>query len=265
MTTQNLKKTVLGIYPHPDDAEILCSGTLSLLKKSGWDVHIATMAKGDKGTYDYSRDEISRIRKSEAVNAAESIGATYHCLEFEDVYVLYNKETINETTSLIRRIKPTIVFTASPNDYMFDHEITSQIVQTACFACGIVNMEVREEPYFFTPYLYYCDPVEGMDKFGKQIVPSVYVDITSEIQLKEKALSCHKSQEHWLLNHQWSDYIDSMKRFARKRGAEVNKKYAEGFRQHLGHGFPQNNILRDILGEMVIGKMSPKPAGKTSF
>ena len=137
---------------------------------------------------------------------------------------------------------------------MLDHEITSQIVQTACFGCGIVNMEVREKPYFFTPYLYYCDPLEGIDKFGNQIIPSIYVDITSEILIKKRALACHKSQQYWLLNHQQSDYLNSMQRFARKRGGEVNKKFAEGFRQHLGHGFPQNNILREILGDVVIGK-----------
>jgi len=166
--------------------------------------------------------------------------------------VLYNRDTINDTTSLIRRIKPSVVFTSSPDDYMLDHEITSQIVQTACFACGIMNMEVPEKPYPVIPYLYYCDPIEGKDKFGRQIVPSIHVDITTEIMVKEKALSCHKSQEYWLLNHQWSEYLDSMKQFAGKRGREINKKYAEGFRQHLGHGFPQDNILKKILGDLVI-------------
>ena len=247
-------KTVLGIYPHPDDAEILCSGTLSLLKKAGWFVHIATMAKGDKGTYDYSREEISSIRKSEGTKAAETIGGTYHSLEFEDIYLLYNRETINKTTSLIRQIKPIIVFTASPSDYMLDHEITSQIVQTACFAGGIANMEVQEKPYAFIPYLYYCDPLEGKDKFGDQIDPSMFVNITSEIEIKAKALACHKSQEYWLLNHQQSEYILSMKRFAEKRGKEINVKFAEGFRQHLGHGYPQNNILKEILGDLVVIK-----------
>ena len=38
-----MNKTVLGIFAHPDDAELMCVGTLSLLKKAGWDIHIATM------------------------------------------------------------------------------------------------------------------------------------------------------------------------------------------------------------------------------
>ena len=247
-----MEKTVLGIFAHPDDAEIICSGTLPLLKKHGWAVHIATIAKGDKGTYDYSREEISRIRKVEATNAAESMGATYHCLEFEDLYVRYDRETINKATSLIREIKPAIVFTASPSDYMLDHEITSLIVQTACFACGILNMEIKEDPYEPIPYLYYCDPLEGKDKFGNPIEPSIFVDISSEIMMKEKMLSCHKSQQGWLINHQQSDYINSMKRFAAKRGSEINTGYAEGFRQHLGHGYPQDNILKEILADFVV-------------
>lgn len=249
-----MNKTVLGIFAHPDDAEIICSGILNLLKKHGWSVHIATMARGDKGTYDYSREEISRIRKAEAMNAADVIGAEYHCLEFDDLYVLYNRETINRTTSLIRKIRPSIVFTASPDDYMSDHEITSQIVKTACFSCGIVNMEIDEEPFEPIPHLYYCDPLEGKDKFGKPVIPSIFVDITSEIGVKEKMLSCHKSQQSWLINHQQSDYVNSMRRFAKKRGTEVNRNFAEGFRQHLGHGYPQNNILSEILPGYVVMK-----------
>lgn len=250
-----MEKVVLAIFAHPDDAEFMCAGTLSLFKKAGWSIHIASLAPGDKGTAEYSREEISRIRKAEASNAVNLLGGTYHCLEFEDVYIFYDRETINKTTGLIRNIRPSIVFTASPNDYMVDHEMTSKIVQTACFSCGIKNMEVNEEPFEPVPYLYYCDPMEGKDKLGNLIRPSIYSDITGEIVNKEKMLSCHESQRNWLLTHHKVDeYILSMKRFAEKRGKEINTRYAEGFRQHLGHGYPQNNILKEILGDKLIEK-----------
>lgn len=122
----------------------MCTGTLSLLKKAGWSVHIATMAPGDKGTAEYTREDISSIRKSEASESAKLLSATYHCLEFEDVYIMYDRESINRTTSLIRKIKPSLVFTHSPNDYMIDHETTSKIVQTACFSASIKNLEITE-------------------------------------------------------------------------------------------------------------------------
>jgi len=248
-----MKKTVLALFAHPDDVEMMCAGTLSLLKKEGWDVHIATMAPGDKGTAEYTREEISIIRKKEAKNAADLIGGTYHCLEFEDVYIMYDRESINAATGLIRRVQPSVVFTSSPQDYMIDHEMTSLVVQTACFASGIKNMEVGEKPFEPVPYLYYSDPMEGKDKFGNPVIPGFYVDISEEMTLKEKMLACHASQRNWLLEHHKIDeYILAMKRFSASRGQEINTTYAEGFRQHLGHGYSQDNILQAILGNKVV-------------
>jgi LmbE family N-acetylglucosaminyl deacetylase len=250
-----MEKKVLAIFSHPDDAEIMCAGTLSILKKKGWEIHIATMAPGDKGTAVNTREEISAIRKAEAKEAAELIGASYHCLEFEDVYILYERVTINAVTTLLRIVKPSIVFTASPQDYMVDHEMTSKIVLTACFSCGIRNMEVCEEPFEPVPFLYYSDPMEGKDKFGDPVVPKMYVDITEEMPVKEKMLGCHASQRNWLLeHHKMDEYILAMKRFSASRGEEINTTYAEGFRQHLGHGFNQENVLQEILGDKLIIK-----------
>ena len=248
-----MKKIALGIFAHPDDAEIVCAGTLSLLKKAGWSIHIASMTPGDKGTTEYSREEISRIRKSEAVEAASLLEATYHCLELEDVYIMYDRESINRATSLIREIGPSIVFTHNPSDYMIDHETTSKIVQTACFSVGIKNMEITEIPYEPTPYLYYCDPMDAKDILGRPIYTPMFVDITREIQMKEKMLGCHASQRSWLLtHHKMDEYVLSMKRFGELRGKEISVQYAEGFRQHLGHGYPQDNVLKDILPELKV-------------
>ena len=247
-----MNKTVMGIFAHPDDTELMCAGTLSLFSKAGWEVHIVTMTPGDKGTADLSREEISRIRRNEAANSALLIGATYHCLEFEDLYITYDRESLNRTTKVIRSAQPSIVFTASPSDYMPDHEITGTIVQAACFASGVKNLEVDTPPYEPVPYLYYSDPMEGKDIYGMPILPSIYVDITSEIGIKEKMLACHASQRDWLMmHHKMDEYILAMKRFSAERGKETGTGFAEGFRQHLGHGFPRNNILKEIFYDLV--------------
>jgi LmbE family N-acetylglucosaminyl deacetylase len=138
---------------------------------------------------------------------------------------------------------------------MIDHELTSKIVQTSCFASGIKNMEVDEAPFEQVPFLYYCDPLEGKDIFGKPVLPSMFVDISGEILVKEKMLACHESQRNWLLKHHKIDeYLLAMRRFAHDRGKTAGVEYAEGFRQHLGHGFPQDNILVKIFKEMVLIK-----------
>jgi LmbE family N-acetylglucosaminyl deacetylase len=247
-----MNKTVMGIFAHPDDAELMCAGTLSLFRKAGWEIHIVTMAPGDKGTAELSREEISLIRTGEAACSARLIGAEYHCLGFEDLYIFYNRESINATTGIIRKVKPSVVFTASPIDYMQDHELTASIVQAACFASGVKNMEVDIASFEPVPYLYYCDPMEGKDIFGKPVIPSLYVDITGEIGTKEKMLACHASQRDWLMmHHKMDEYILAMKRFSAERGRDTGTGYAEGFRQHLGHGFPQHNILKELFCDFV--------------
>jgi LmbE family N-acetylglucosaminyl deacetylase len=243
-----MNKTLLAIFAHPDDAEIVCAGTLLLLKKAGWAIHIATMTPGDKGTTEYSIEEISSIRKAEAAAAVSLVEGTYTCLGFEDIYLQYDSASVNRTTSLLRKLRPAVVFTASPADYMVDHEMTSKIVQTACFSAAIKNMNINDAPLDYIPHLYYADPVEAMDIYGRNIEPAIYVDITSTMEVKANMLACHKSQRSWLQSHHGLDeYILSMKRYAEKRGQEINVRYAEGYRQHLGHSYPRCNILKEEL------------------
>ena len=52
-----------------------------------------------------------------------------------------------------------------------------------------------------------------------------------------------------MAHHKVDEYLLAMKSVARSRGDESGFKYAEGFRQHLGHGFPQDNVLLEILGK----------------
>ena len=252
-----MEKTVIGIFAHPDDAEIFCAGTLTLFSNAGWSVHIATMAPGDKGTTTLSRSEISTIRIREAKESAGLIGATFHCLDFEDAYIFYDRQSINKTTGLIRRVRPSVIFTSPPSDYMVDHEITSQLVRTACFCAGIKNLGVDEKPFEPVPYLYYTDPMEGKDMLGRRVLPTFYADISGTIETKTKMLECHSSQREWLREHHKIDeYILAMQRFAKQRGEESGTVYAEGFTQHLGHGYPQDNILEKLLPGLIISKMN---------
>ena len=246
-------KVVLSIGAHPDDAEFMYAGTLALLHERGWQVHIATMAPGDCGTVQYSREEISRIRKGEAAAGVALLDGHYHCLECGDIFIMYDGPTLLKTIELVRKVRPRIVLTLSPSDYMVDHETASKLAQTACFCCGVVNVETPgAEPFEPIPHLYYADPVDGKDKLGADISPGMIVDISGVMDTKEKMLCCHKSQRDWLLKHHGIDeYVAAMKGLGRKRGADIGCDFGEGFRQHLGHAYPQDNILKKELGELV--------------
>lgn len=243
---------VLSVMAHPDDAEFLCAGTLvRLLREHGWQVHIASMTPGDCGSAELSAEEISRIRRQEGANSAAIIGGKYHCLEERDLLITYGPETLRKVVHLLREIRPTIVVTHSPSDYMVDHEMTSLITRAACFGAPIPNFFPRNNlrPMDHVPHLYYADPIEGKDIFGKNVAPDFCVDISGVLEVKARMLAAHASQRDWLLKHHGMDkYVETMKQWAAERGKQIGTAAAEGFRQHLGHGYPQTNLLRDLVG-----------------
>jgi LmbE family N-acetylglucosaminyl deacetylase len=245
---------VLAVGAHPDDVEILCAGTLALLKKKGCAIECATMTPGDCGSATLNREEISRIRKAEATESARLLDAGYYCMEGDDVFLTYDRPTLLKVIALVRKLKPTIVFTMSPQDYMIDHEVTSNIVCTACFAAGMPNISAAgTDTLLSIPYLYYCDPIGGKDKFGAPIKATTLVNISDTMQLKEAMFMCHESQRSWLKTHHGvDDYVtSSLKELSARRGSEFGVAFAEGFRQHLGHAFPQDNILQKKLDGLV--------------
>jgi N-acetylglucosamine malate deacetylase 1 len=253
-----MAKAVLTILAHPDDAEFLCAGTLIRLKaEHGYEVHIASLTPGDCGSTVYTADEISRIRRREGARAAGLIGATYHCLEERDLRVCYNEQTLEKATGLLRAVKPTLVLTHSPADYMLDHEMTSTIARAACFAGSAPNFlpavaQPAASPWFSPldaiPHLYYCDAIEGKDLFGNEVRPQFCIDISNVIDTKVKMLAAHASQREWLRKqHGMDQYIQAMHEWGQKRGQSCGVAYAEGFRQHLGHSYPQDNLLGRLL------------------
>jgi len=244
-----MDKRVLAIASHPDDAEFLCAGTLALLHKKSWEIHIATLTAGDCGSTELDRARISEIRKEEASVSAKILSGSYECLGFDDLFIFYDRPALMRVIAHVRKVHPQLVLTMSPSCYMLDHEITSRLAQTACFAGGMANIETPGiAPLDHIPHLYYADPLEGKDKYGVKVIPTTLVDITGVIEIKTEMLACHKSQREWLRKHHGMDeYILAMKRLAEERGQMLGVKYAEGFRQHLGHAFPQNNLIREEL------------------
>jgi LmbE family N-acetylglucosaminyl deacetylase len=244
---------VLSVLAHPDDAEFLCAGSLiRLAREHGWQLHIATMTPGDCGSAELPPEEISRVRRAEGAAAAAVIGGTYHCLEERDLQVFYNERTLEAVTRLLRRVRPRLVLTHSPADYMLDHEMTGTVVRAAAFAAPVPNF-LRDRghgpPLEHIPHLYYCDPIEGKDAFGRPVAPGVCVDVSGVIDTKAEMLACHASQRAWLLKHHGMDqYLQAMRDWGAARGRPLGVAYAEGFRQHLGHSYPQDDLLGRLLG-----------------
>lgn len=250
--------TVLAVMAHPDDIEITCAGTLALLKRAGWGVHLATMTAGDLGSMTLPRPEISRVRRGEAEASAKVLGAGYTCLGFDDLTILYDAPSKRRVCGLLREVRPDLVITHPPHDYMTDHTETPRIVREAAFASTIPNWEASlngkpAPPCAKMPAILYTDPIENIDAEGRRVPARIVVDITSAMETKERMLACHESQRSWLrAQHGEDEYLLSMKRWGADRAKDFRKKtvkYAEGFTPHLGHGFPKDDLLTKALGK----------------
>lgn len=244
------RKIALTLLAHPDDAEILCAGTLIRLASAQWEVHIVTCTAGDCGTMSENAFDISSIRTREAQTAANLLGARYHCLGEQDGRVIYDKPTVQKAIDLFRRVAPTLVITHAPRDYMLDHEQASLLARQASFMYGAPNATAF--PLLqgsAIPHLYYCDPVEAIDPLGNEVQPTTFVDISGQMQRKAELLACHASQREWLRAHHGIDeYINAMQRHNLHRGKQAGVEYAEAFVQHRGHAYPRNDLLLELFG-----------------
>jgi LmbE family N-acetylglucosaminyl deacetylase len=243
--------TALTFLAHPDDAEILCAGTLTRLAHAGWEIHIATATPGDCGTMTATRWDISATRTSEAKRAAEIIGAHYHCLDERDGLVVYDKPTLQKSIDLFRRLAPALVFTHAQDDYMMDHVEVSRLARAASFVYGAPNISAF--PLLSgskIPHLYYCDPIEGIDSLGRPALATTIIDMTKVHKQKLQMLACHASQREWLRAHHGMDeYLESVKRQDAARGQLIAKPFAEAFIQHRGHAYPHNDLLIELFGK----------------
>lgn len=247
---------VLAVMAHPDDAEILVGGTLLRLKAAGWATGIITMTSGDCGSATHTKEEIARIRYAEAQAAAAYLGAWYECAGLLDVEVFVNADGLRRVVELMRRFAPDVVITHAPVDYMLDHEETSRLARGATFALAMPLYQTGHPAPVAatarTPALYYADPIEGLDTMGARVWPQFYVDITDVMEQKRELLSHHRSQRAWLRAHHGVDeYLNRMTEWAARYGAECGSVYAEGLRQHLGHGYPLQPLLQQALSAHV--------------
>jgi len=240
---------IASIHAHPDDSEILAGGTLARLATLGHRITIVTMTPGDCGSAEHSPEAIAAIRRKEAAAAAALIGASYRCAEFRDLAIFNDDPSRRRVTDLLREVSPDVILTASPVDYLCDHENTSVLVRDACFgACAPNYAAGAAQVLPRIPHLYFMDAIGGADREGRPILADFYVDIAATFATKRAMLACHESQRAWLRKqHGIDDYLETMERWTREVGRRANCEFAEGFRRYPGHPYPQTPLLEDLL------------------
>lgn len=225
----DVPRSALAVYAHPDDPDVSCGGTLARWAEAGTTVEVCICADGDKGSLDPSADTsaLTALRRREVEEAGKVLGvAVHHFLGYRDGEVEDNAELRGRLVALIRDVKPDVVVCPDPTAVFFgrqyanhrDHRMVGWATLDA------VTPAVANPHYFpgagaaHQPRVLYLSGT---------LEPDVWVDITDVVERKAQAVACHASQVgepgEWLRT--------VVRQRAEAGGRRAGVRYAEGYRE----------------------------------
>jgi bacillithiol biosynthesis deacetylase BshB1 len=177
---------LLAVFPHPDDAELTCGGTLLKSARQGHRVGILDLSRGEmasRGTVD--------LRGAESARAAEILQVSVRRnLELPDSRLTNSPETRIAVARMIRHLKPSIVVTTAPSPFGRhpDHRVAAELVRDACFLAGLRMIEPDLPAHRPRKVLHSITYREDYLK------PTFVVDISDTFEEKLAAVAAYESQ-----------------------------------------------------------------------
>ena len=215
---------IIVIAPHNDDEILGVGGTMAKMAKQGHEVVVCEVTAGDLD------NEMVQLQKREAIASHELMGVKTH---FMNLPVVGLREM--RTTDLNRAfqktlvdLQPDVVFLPHKGDMHIDHRMVVEAAMVALRPVTFPNLravyayETLSETEWNTPSV------------DNAFIPTMFVDITDEIDAKLEAMKCHASQ---LCKYPHPRSLEAMRALAMHRGSTVCRKYAEAF-----------IVLREIRG-----------------
>ena len=217
---------LLAGVAHPDDAEILCAGTLARARDGGAAIGIVVVCRGDRGQPEDPIPDLGGVRRREMGAAAKLLGARLFFCEESDGTLVDNVEARRKLIEIYRQFEPTLVLAHDAADYHTDHQAASHIAEAASWYCASRGHETDSPPLPGPPALWFMDTVQMLG-----FEPGFFVDVTQQMDLKLAMLNCHKSQ--LARGADLPPLARAMELQARARGMQGNVGCAEAFRVAL--------------------------------
>jgi len=220
---------VLVIVAHPDDIEFGMAGSIARWVNDGAQVTYCLVTDGSAGSNDPNTDwdELIKVRHEEQCAAAEKVGVTdVRFLGYKDGTLQPTLEVRRDLTRLVREIKPDRVLAQDPTTVFFrdtyvnhpDHRAAGEAAIYAVFPSAPsrpIFPELLDEGY---------EPHEVKELYlALTPEPTVFVDITAQMDRKIESLLCHQSQ----VGEEVSDWV---REWSSEAGKRLGVQYAEGFR-----------------------------------
>lgn len=214
-----MRKSVLAIGAHPDDIEIGCGGTIAALAARGYEVVHLVISSGEEGGLLSEKRVLALQRESEASASARALGASEVVFFREpDGWTGFSKETKVRLISLLRKLRPGIVFTHAESDHFPDHLITHQLTRSAILAAAGPWYPGAEGVPHQVSSVYGYEVWNPISKY------QVAVDISATFERKLEALKLHRSQTETV------NYAAAVEGLAKYRGAmAMSGRLAEVF------------------------------------
>jgi LmbE family N-acetylglucosaminyl deacetylase len=229
---------VLAVMAHPDDAELLCAGTLGRAKADGAAVGIVVMCRGDKGAGSgtASGEALATVRQEEARAAAAVVGATLYWFGAGDGELFDSYEDRRRLIEVFRQFRPTLAICHAPEDYHPDHRAASALGEAASWFCASRGHVTDSPALAESPRVWFADTLEMAD-----FAPHFFVDVTEQAELKRRMLACHRSQLRRGGDGDFAPLAELMQRQCAARGAQAGVAAAEAFRWH--HAFKRTGAF----------------------
>ena len=205
-----------------------------------------------------AHNDIKRIRGAEAQAAAHSIGAQILPPIADDLTLFYDAASIAKVSAGIRKVRPDIILTHPPLDYMEDHMTACRLAVTAAFTREMPNYASLPPvaPYTGEVVIYHSMPAGLKTGLREPVESELYVDVTPVLARKRAMLAHHESQSGWLDATQgMNSYLNSMEDMTREMGTLSGAfEAAEGWRRHLHLGFASEHAdpISDVLVDSVL-------------
>ena len=208
-------ETVLIFCAHPDDQIFGAGGTVAKYTKEGKKVMFIILSYGESSHPWFHKQITIDMRVNETLRADKLVG-TKETVFFGLTEGNFSKEAKeyhikSKIKNLIKKYKPSKIFTHTSSDPHPDHKATEKIVLEA-----------------FDSMKYHCDfytfDVWNPLNIKRSTDPRLVVDISDTFKIKLKALKCFKSQKAALFSLLWSVYYRAI-----LLGLQHNCKFAESF------------------------------------
>jgi LmbE family N-acetylglucosaminyl deacetylase len=223
---------VLGIFAHPDDAEICAGGVMAKWVAAGREVHLLILTNGDRGSQDPAMDrrELAAIRERETEAAARVLGlGSVRIGSISDGDLINSEEVRDTVVRRIRELQIETVVTCDPTAVFFeriyynhsDHRTAGFVALDSCYP-GSGN------PHFFPEHLAEGLPTKDVYDLwlGWTNEPNHTEDVTAHWDSKIAALAEHASQ----LAEGIRFFDEMLGKEAAKAGEKIDAERAEEFR-----------------------------------